>query len=92
MLDSLGVFNLPTLNLHCNLGAQVVPLSPPAGTHMPLSPADLYGMWYPTVRRALQAISKMKRSLDVRYMTTSFSLIFTYRNHILHIFILLSLH
>ena len=52
--------------LTVKIGAQVVPLSPPAGTHMPLSPADLYGMWYPTVRRALQAISKMKRSLDVR--------------------------
>ena len=35
------------------------------GTNMPLSPADLYGMWYPTVRRALTCISKMRRCLDV---------------------------
>ncbi|KAG5444598.1 Golgi transport complex subunit 3 [Clonorchis sinensis] len=34
------------------------------GPNMSLSPADLHGMWYPTVRRALVFLSKLSRCLD----------------------------
>ncbi|TPP65208.1 Component of oligomeric golgi complex 3 [Fasciola gigantica] len=34
------------------------------GPNMSLSPADLHGMWYPTVRRALVFLSKLSRCLN----------------------------
>ena len=42
------------------------------GPNMSISPADLHGMWYPTVRRTLVSLSKLHRCLDVNFDNMDF--------------------
>ncbi|XP_066562754.1 conserved oligomeric Golgi complex subunit 3 [Amia ocellicauda] len=42
------------------------PDAPAARPHASISPADLHGMWYPTVRRTLVCLSKLYRCIDRR--------------------------
>jgi len=37
---------------------------------VPMSPADLHGMWYPTVRKTLICLSKLSRCIDVSTLRT----------------------
>lgn len=42
-----------------------------SGLQASISPADLHGMWYPTVRRTLVCLSKLYRCIDVSLINFS---------------------
>ncbi|KAF5399156.1 Component of oligomeric golgi complex 3 [Paragonimus heterotremus] len=65
--DSVPVSTLEEsdgLTVQSTSGSIEPDLSVQPGPNMSLSPADLHGMWYPTVRRTLVCLSKLSRCLD----------------------------